>query len=67
MVKRPDDLGAFAFVTLARLRVLQLAQGCTPRVPGAHTIAVMAQMEVAAGAVKADDPIVDATLGALAP
>ena len=58
MVKRPDDVGAFAFVTLARLRVPQLAQGCTPRVAGVHTIAVMAQMEVAAGEISAiDEPL----------
>lgn len=67
MVKRPDDLGAFAFVTLARLRVLQLAQGCTPRVPGVHTIAVMAQMEVAAGEVKPDAALAESLLGAVAP
>jgi hypothetical protein len=59
MVKRPDVIGAFRFVALARLRVLQLAQGCAPRLAGTHTIAVMAQMEVAAGEVKACDDALD--------
>ena len=53
MVKRPDVIGAFTFVALSRQRVLQLAQGCAPRLAGTHTIAVMAQMEVAAGEVTA--------------
>ena len=55
MVKRPELIGAFTFVALARLRVAQLSQGCTPRVPGDHTIATLAQMEVAAGEIKACD------------
>jgi hypothetical protein len=59
MVKRPDVIGAFRFVALARLRVLQLAKGCTPRLAGTHTIAVMAQMEVAAGEVKACEDALD--------
>jgi DNA-directed RNA polymerase subunit K/omega len=53
MVKRPELIGAFTFVALARLRAVQLAQGCTPRVAGDHTVATMAQMEVAAGAIMA--------------
>ena len=58
MVKRPDVIGAFRFVVLSRLRVAQLSQGCTPRVAGLHTIAVMAQMEVAAGEVQGcDEPL----------
>lgn len=59
MVRRPDVIGAFRFVALSRLRALQLAQGCTPRVAGTHTVAVMAQMEVAAGEVKACEDAVD--------
>jgi DNA-directed RNA polymerase subunit K/omega len=55
MVKRPDVIGAFTFVVLARQRALQLALGCTPRLAGLHTVAVMAQMEVAAGEVRASD------------
>jgi len=52
MVKRPVEIGAFQFVVLSRLRATQLLAGCTPRVAGIHTAAVMAQMEVADGAVK---------------
>jgi hypothetical protein len=52
MVKRPVEIGAFQFVVLSRLRATQLQAGCTPRVAGIHTHAVMAQMEVADGAVK---------------
>ena len=55
MVKRPDSIGAFEFVAVARLRAVQLAQGCTPRVAGIHTVAVMAQLEVAGGEVKSCD------------
>ena len=55
MVQRPEAIGVFEFVAVARLRALQLAQGCTPRLAGHHAVAVMAQMEVAAGAVKASD------------
>lgn len=51
MVKRPPEIGAFQFVILARLRATQLAAGCTPRLAGIHTHAVMAQMEVAEGQV----------------
>lgn len=53
MVKRPEGMNAFAFVAISRLRAVQLAQGCTPRVAGNHTVAVMAQLEVAAGVVAA--------------
>ena len=52
MVKRPVEIGAFQFVVLSRLRALQLQAGCAPRLAGTHTHAVMAQMEVADGAVK---------------
>lgn len=55
MVKRPEVIGAFRFVVLSRLRVAQLAQGCAPRLAGVHTMATLAQMEVAAGAIKACD------------
>jgi hypothetical protein len=52
MVKRPEEIGAFQFVVLSRLRATQLLAGCTPRLAGIHTPAVMAQMEVADGQVK---------------
>ena len=52
MVKRPVDIGAFQFVVLSRLRAIQLQAGCSPRLAGTHTHAVMAQMEVADGQVK---------------
>ena len=52
MVKRPSDIGAFQFVVLSHLRATQLQAGCAPRLAGTHTHAVMAQMEVADGAVK---------------
>ncbi|WP_110170561.1 hypothetical protein [Luteitalea pratensis] len=52
MVKRPVEIGAFQFVVLSRLRATQLMAGCTPRLAGVHTAAVMAQMEVADGQVK---------------
>lgn len=52
MVKRPESIGAFQFVVLSRLRATQLMAGCTPRLAGVHTAAVMAQMEVADGQVK---------------
>ena len=52
MVKRPEDIGAFQFVILSQLRATQLQTGCTPRLAGIHTHAVMAQMEVADGQVK---------------
>lgn len=53
MVLRPDDVGVFQFIALARLRAVQLAAGCRPRVDGQHSVAVMAQMEIAAGKVRA--------------
>ena len=44
-------MGAFQFVVLAGLRAAQLTRGCTPRVDGDHTPAVMAQREIAEGKV----------------
>ena len=55
MIHRPDGMGAFTFVVLASLRATQLTRGCLPRIDGDHTIAVMAQMEVARGAIAATD------------
>lgn len=47
MVRRPDNMGKFEFVVLAKLRVAQLVRGCRPRLEGVHKATVMAQMEVA--------------------
>jgi DNA-directed RNA polymerase subunit K/omega len=44
-------MSAFEFVILASLRAVQLTRGCTPRVDGDHKRTVVAQLEVASGAV----------------
>jgi DNA-directed RNA polymerase subunit K/omega len=51
MVRLPPGLSAFEFVVLASLRAVQLSRGCTPRIEGAHKRIVIAQLEVASGAV----------------
>jgi len=51
MITRPVGMGAFQFVTLARLRVGQLMKGCRPRVDGTDRPIVTAQVEVAEGKV----------------
>ena len=51
MIHRPDGIGAFEFAVRASLRAAQLCRGCVPRMSGDHTVAVMAQMEVAGGTV----------------
>jgi hypothetical protein len=51
----------FEFAVLAALRATQLTRGCRPRVDGEHTVAVMAQLEIAAGAVVAMAPAVAVT------
>ena len=51
MVTRPVHLNAYEFVALSALRAQQLLAGCTPRLDGEHSAAMMAQMEVAAGCV----------------
>jgi DNA-directed RNA polymerase subunit K/omega len=48
-------MNAYEFVVLSALRAQQLQAGCTPRLPGAHAVAVMAQMEVAGGRVARGD------------
>ena len=57
LVRPPPQLSTFEFVILASLRAVQLSRGCTPRVEGAHKRIVIAQLEVASGAVAraADD------------
>ena len=58
MVNRPTHMNMYEFVVLAALRAQQLQAGCTPRLPGEHAVAVMAQMEVAGGRVaRGDDDI----------
>jgi hypothetical protein len=52
MILRPDGIGRFEFIALARLRAHQLNQGCVPRVEGVHLRAVTAQMEVALGYIE---------------
>ena len=54
MVNRPADVNAYEFIVVCALRAQQLLAGCTPRLPGDHAVTVMAQMEVAAGRVRAD-------------
>jgi len=55
VISRPDGIGAFKFAVLASLRAAQLCRGCSPRIEGAHSVAVTAQMEVAGGTVAADE------------
>ena len=54
MVQRPIELNKFEFAVLAGLRAVQLARGCTPRVPAAAKITVTAQQEVAEGKIVRD-------------
>lgn len=51
MIVRPPHMNAYEFVVLAALRAQQLLSGCVPRLPGEHSAAMMAQMEVASGCV----------------
>jgi hypothetical protein len=60
MVLRPDGMGRFEFVVLAKLRAHQLNLGCLSRIDGVHLRAVTAQLEVAGGhVVKLATPIDD--------
>lgn len=45
---------AFESVIVAVLRSAQLRRGCTPRVPKSHRWILTAQLEVAAGKVRAE-------------
>jgi len=45
---------AFESVMVAVLRSAQLRRGCTPRVPKSHRWILTAQLEVAAGKVRAE-------------
>jgi DNA-directed RNA polymerase subunit K/omega len=51
MVRPPAGFSVFEFVVLSGLRAVQLSRGCTPRVEGPHKRIVIAQLEVASGAV----------------
>ena len=51
MIRPPNAMGTFEFVTVAALRAAQLTRGCRPRVDGVHSTAVFAQREVAEGQV----------------
>lgn len=55
MTIRPPHLNAFEFVVVSALRAQQLMAGCTPRLPGIHSAATMAQMEVAGGCIARAD------------
>ena len=58
MFKVPEDLESkYEFVTLAAKRAEQLQMGAVPRVDiDTNKVTVLAQCEVASGAVKAVDP-----------
>ena len=51
MIQTPSCFGKFEFAVMASLRASQLKRGCLPRVEGDHTVAVMAQREVAEGKI----------------
>jgi hypothetical protein len=51
VIQRPEGIGAFEFVVLARLRALQLLRGCLPRVELGHSIATTALLELANGSI----------------
>ena len=55
MTVRPPHMPAYEFAVVAALRAKQLLAGCTPRLPGTHSTATMAQMEVAEGRVARTD------------
>lgn len=59
MVSRPITFNAYEFVAVSALRAKQLLAGCTPRMEGDHSVATMAQMEVAAGRVARSHGAVD--------
>lgn len=63
MIQRPTSFGTFEFAVMAALRAAQLMRGCLPKVEGPHTVAVMAQLEVAQGKVLSLPFAVKATPG----
>jgi DNA-directed RNA polymerase subunit K/omega len=54
MIHRPTSMNAFEFVRVATLRATQLTRGCLPRLAGGHRSVLTAQLEVAAGKVRAE-------------
>ena len=59
MVVRPVQMNAYEFVVVSALRAHQLTTGCVARLPGQHSVATMAQMEVANGHVARADATSD--------
>ena len=52
IVRPPQPMGAFEFISLSTLRAAQLIRGCIPTVDALHhKPIVVAQMEVAAGRI----------------
>ena len=58
MIFRNTEMNSFEFVRVASLRAKQLVRGCIPRVPGHRRAVLTAQVEVLAGKVRADFPVV---------
>lgn len=56
MIVRPRHINPYEFVVVAALRAQQLLAGSTARLPGDHSAAAMAQMEVAEGCVTRSQP-----------
>lgn len=54
MIHRVPGVNPFEFVKVASLRAAQLMRGCTARVPEGRRPIITAQLEVAAGKVKAE-------------
>ena len=55
MVHRSSGANAFEFIRVASLRAAQLMQGCTPLVSQSHRSVLTAQLEVAAGKIRASE------------
>ncbi len=48
----PIGMGAFEFVSLSRLRTVQLMRGCIPTMErNGHKLTIVAQMEVSSGRI----------------
>ena len=61
MYKLPENLESkYAFISLASARAEQLQSGALPRVdPSSNKVTVIAQQEVAEGAIQVYDPATD--------
>jgi DNA-directed RNA polymerase subunit K/omega len=55
MVHRSSEVNAFEFIRVASLRAAQLMRGCTPLVGQSHRSVLTAQLEVAAGKIRASE------------